>query len=113
VLPTQNFAEAHTIQTGMSVGGVPLEGILGLGSIFGNTTTGAGNLVTNLHSRGLIARNLFSLILPYRTPDDVGVLILDDTSLDTELEDVKMIPVTDKKDDGGWWGEIGVMTNAW
>jgi len=97
------------IETSMSNYHVYFEGTLGLGPKYGNSSTGSGNLVTNMYSQGLIPRNVFSMIIPHMEGDP-GELIFGGTNGDVDLDDVVMVPVTNAT--GSGWNP-DVLTNAW
>jgi hypothetical protein len=102
----QNFAEATVIDTAVRE---KFEGILGLGSKFGNSSTGSGNLATSMYSQGLIRKNVFSMTFP-STEHRLGELAFGGTNGDVDLDDVVMIPVTNVT--GNNW-EPEVLRNTW
>jgi hypothetical protein len=106
----QNFLEAANIDTDGSTHGVYFEGQLGLGPKYGNSSTGAGNIVTSMYSQGLISKNIFSMMFSH-TVDDIGEIIFGGTHSDVDLDDVAMIPVTNVTGDSA--SDMDFLTNAW
>jgi saccharopepsin len=106
----QSFVEAANIDTGGNTLGVYFEGQLGLGPKYGNSSTGAGNVVTSMYSQGLISKNIFSMAFAH-TESETGALVFGGTHGDADLDDVAMIPVTNVTAKGH--PEIDFITNAW
>ena len=96
------FAEATEIRHGSSTHGVYYDGVLGLGSMYGNSSIGERNLVENMYLQGLIPDPVFGLKVPFEE-DGVGELVFGGISDVVKEKDVKWVPVTNRTVD--FWGE--------